>query len=83
MMREDQVVALLASLRMAEEAALLAGEARISQIDAVMRGFAAGPDRCPVCGSQELANASTHGGNAGDRICKRCEHPFTLETKTP
>lgn len=81
-MREDQVVALLASIRMAEEAALIAGEARIAQIDAVMRGFATATPRCPACGSEDLANASTHGGNAGDRICKRCEHPFTLETPT-
>lgn len=78
-MREDQIVALLASLRAAEEAALLAGEARISQIDAVMRGFATAAPRCPLCGCEDLADASTHGSNRGDRICKRCSHSFTLE----
>lgn len=78
-MREDQMVALLASLRAAEEAALMAGEARIAQIDAVMRGFATAAPRCPVCASEDLADASTHGSNRGDRICKRCSHAFTLE----
>ena len=78
-MKLDQVVALLASLRMAEEAALAAGEARISQIDAVMRGLSlekAG-ERCPVCQSETLANADTQAGRA--RVCAVCGHSFALD----
>lgn len=78
-MKVDTVIALLASLRMAEEAALAAGEARIAQIDAVMRGLSlekAG-ERCPVCGSEQLANADTQAGRA--RVCAVCGHSFALD----
>lgn len=78
-MREDQVVALLSALRMTLEALGVAIEAAISQVDAVMRGFSSAKPRCPLCGCEDLADASTHGSNRGDRICKRCSHAFTLE----
>lgn len=85
-MKPDQIVALLASLRMAEEAGIASAEARIAQIDAVMRGFSnqQAAIRCPVCGSEDLANADTHGGRV--RICRLCDHAFNLadqENPTP
>lgn len=78
-MTPDQIVALLASLRMAEEASIAGAEARIAQIDAVMRGFSneQAAIRCPVCRSTDLANADTHAGMF--RVCNVCTHSFALE----
>ena len=78
-MNLDQVVALLAAIRMAEEAAMAAGEARIAQIDAVMRGLSRekAAERCPVCGCEDLANADTQAGRA--RVCAVCGHSFALD----
>lgn len=78
-MKPDTVIALLAAIRMAEEAAMAAGEARIAQIDAVMRGLSPekAAERCPVCGCEDLANADTHAGRA--RLCAVCGHSFALD----
>lgn len=78
-MKPDQIVALLASLRMSIEAQMAQSEALLSQVDAVMRGFsnAAAALRCPVCGSERLINADTLDGPA--RVCDVCTHSFAIE----
>lgn len=81
--REDQTVALLASLRASIEAVMAQCDALLIQVDAVMRGYSnqAAAITCPVCGSEDLANADTHAGRA--RVCNVCTHSFRLEEESP
>lgn len=80
-MKPDQIMALLASLRMSIEAQMAANEALLAQVDAVMRGFSSEAAlRCPVCRSEDLANADTQAGPA--RVCNLCAHSFALEAPT-
>lgn len=80
-MKSAHIIGFLAAMREQQVAVVAQAEAQIVQIDALVAMLSTEDrPRCPMCGSEDLADATTHSGNRGDRVCKACTHPFTLET---
>lgn len=79
-MKSQHLIGFLTAMREQQVAVLAQAEAQIVQIDALVAMLSTEDrPRCPECGSEDLADASTHGANRGDRVCKSCTHSFTLE----